>query len=157
MKNLKKVNLLLAFAILFIVSSACGTSNTGFTTTIPTSSTPQVINYKIGDVIQIGDSTIILNSAKFQGNRLSANFTIENNGSSDFYVSSLIDFYAQDNEATMLEQNIFLCGSGFDGSVLPSEKVKGNICWYGVTSNTVKVYYDARLIYSRIIVWEITK
>ena len=50
--------------------------------------------FRVGDVIQIQDSTIILNSVEFQGNVIKANFTIENQGSSDLEVSSMLSFYA---------------------------------------------------------------
>jgi hypothetical protein len=161
MKNKTIVYPLIGLAVLIIVSLACGSSNTGVqvgvTTTNPTSAPPQVVTHKIGDIIQVGDSTIVMNSAGIQSNKLSANFTIENKGTSDMNVSSMLSFSAKDSEGTKLTQNIFDCGTGLDGKVLPGDKLKGDICWDGATTDTVKIYYEAELFSSGAIVWEVTK
>jgi hypothetical protein len=69
----------------------------------------------------------------------------------------MLSFTAKDSEGTKLEQEIFDCGSGLDGKVLPGDKLKGNICWSGATTNTVKIYYEAELFSSGAVVWEVTK
>lgn len=153
---------MIALGLLVLVTLACGSSSTGLkidetTTNPPTSAPPQVEVYKIGDVIQVGDQTIVLNSAEFQGNKLVANFTIQNKGSNDLTVSSMLSFTAKDSVGTKLEQNIFDCGSGLDGKILPGDKLKGNICWNGATTNSVKIYYEAELFSSGAVVWEVTK
>jgi len=152
---------LLAFAVLIFVSLACGSSNTGVqvgeTTNPPTSIPPHVDVYNIEDVIQVGDQTIVLNNAEFQGNKLIANFTIENKGTSDLNVSTMLSFKAKDSEGTQLQQNIFDCGPMLDGKVLPGDKIKGDICWDGATTNTVKIYYEAEMFSTGAIVWEVIK
>jgi len=115
--------------------------------------------YSMGDIIQAGTSTITLNSASIQGNTLHANFTIENKGSSEITISSLLLFSARNSDGTALEIDIFNCESGsLDVTVLAGDKLKGNICWTGVVSNSVKIYYDSSLFTSGgTVVWEITK
>lgn len=173
MKTNNKLFIILIVATLVFGSLACGSSsNTG--TKIgetggqqsgsagqepaATKAPAQVQVYKVGDVIELNDHTIVLNSAEVKGNILHANFTIENKGSSDLAVSSIISFSAKDNEGTKLEQNIMDCGSAMlDGKVLPSDKVKGDICWNGATKLPVKIYYQANLLGSGAVVWEISQ
>jgi hypothetical protein len=160
MKNKTLAFPLLAITVIILVTLACGSSSTGVKvgTTSPSTSAPvQVTTYKIGDVIQVGDQTIVLNSAEFQGDTLHANFTIENKGSSDLNVSSLISFTAKDSEGSKLDQEIMDCSPGLDGKVLPGDKLKGNICWSGATTATVKIYYEAALFSSGAVVWEVNK
>jgi hypothetical protein len=116
--------------------------------------------YSIGDVIQVQDHTIVLNSAEFQGDVLKANFTIVNNGSEELNVSSMLSFYAKDSEGTRLEQAIFDCGSSLDGKVLPGDRLRGDICWSSAnkdTLDTVRIYYEAELFGSGAVVWEVSK
>jgi len=159
MKN--NLYLLAVIIALIIATLACGSSNTGEKVgeggTSPTSAPPKVEVYKVGDIIQMEDHTIVLNSAIFQGSTLKTNFSLKNTGAEEIAVSSLMSFEAKDSEGTKLEQDIFDCGSSFDGTVLPGDKLKGNICWSGATTSTVKIYYTANLFGSGAVVWEITK
>lgn len=147
------ITLLVAFAL------ACGTSNTGTKLEskpdAPTSTPVPIQTYKVGDLIQVENHTIVLNSAELKSGRLQANFTIENKGSSELAVSSLLSFEAKDTEGVKLEQDIFDCSPGLDGSVLAGDKLKGNICWKGATVDTVKIYYKANVFGSGAIVWEV--
>jgi Domain of unknown function (DUF4352) len=146
MKNKTFVFPHITLAVLILVPLSCGASS--------------YVTHKVGDVIQVGDNTIVLNNAKLQGGKLSANFTIENKGTKDLAVSSLVNFSAKDSEGTKLEREIFHCGTAgavLDGKVLPGDKLKGNICWKGATTDTVKIYYEAALFGSGTVVWEITK
>ena len=118
---------------------------------------PKVETYSVGDLIEVSDHTIVLNSAEFDGKNLKANFTIENKGSDSLAVSSLMSFEAKDTEGVTLEQDIFDCNPGLDGEVLAGDKLKGNICWKGATADTVKIYYKANLLSSGAVVWEIEK
>lgn len=155
--------LTLLFVIMFLVTLACGGSNTGRAVT-PTPrpsaleaaqpETPKVQVYHIGDIIQTKDHTIVLNSAQVQGTVLVANFTVENLGSKDMPVSSLLSFSAKDAEGTKLEQEIFDCSPSLDGNVLPGDKLKGDICWNGASGST-KIYYEPSLFGSGAIVWEV--
>jgi len=161
MKN-KTLLPLIALTVLILATLACGSSSSGqkigeVTQSTPNSAPAQVTTYKIGDLIQVGDGTIVLNSATIQNGILKANFTVENKGASDMNVSSMLSFSAKDNEGTKLEQEIFDCGTGLDGKVLPNDKLKGDICYKGVTSTPVKIYYEAELFSSGAVVWEITQ
>lgn len=110
--------------------------------------------FRAGDVVQIQDNTIILNSVEIQGNVLKANFTIENQGSSDLEVSSMLSFYARKRDGSSLEKEYFDCGTSFDGSVIPGDKLTGDICWSGANPDDgIKIYYEAELFSSGAVVW----
>lgn len=150
----------LAFLVLFTVACLCGSTNTGVQVGQNDPAQPnepvQIQTYKIGDIIQVGSSTIVMNSAEISGNRVQANFTIENKGSEDMAISSLIQFSAKDSEGVKLEEEIFDCGSSsMGGTILPGDKLKGDICWTGATTSTVKIYYEANMFSSGAVVWQI--
>ncbi len=176
------LSIMAAVTVLFLASLACGSSNDGtvITPSVPetqeTSSnqlepdqTPeageptQTVDseqpgfeiFEVGDLIEIDDHTIRLNSVNYQGSILEANFTITNNGISDLNVSSLLSFSAKKDDGTVLEQEIFGCGtSGLDGSVLPGDKLRGDICWNGASpSDGIKIYYEADLFGQGAVVW----
>jgi len=152
---------LIAIVVLVLAALACGGDNTGEKVdereAAPTA-TPGVETYGVGDVIQLKDHTIVLNEATIQGGALQANFTIENIGTDDLAVSSMLSFEAKLDDGTKLDQAIFDCpSSGLDGSVLSGDKLKGWICWSGASSSPVKIYYRASLLGSGAIVWEVAK
>jgi len=161
MKNHKGLPIILAIVALIIATLACGSDSSGEkvgeSNTSSTNAPPKLEVFGIGDVIQVKSHTIVLNSAEFQGNILQANFTIENGGNEEINVSSLISFEAKDDEGTKLEQEIFDCGSSLDGSVLPGDKLKGNICWSGAETDIVRIYYTSNLFSSGAVVWEVHK
>ncbi len=110
--------------------------------------------FGVGDVIQVEDHTIVLNSIEFRGNILQANFTLENQGSSDIAVSSMLSFSAKKYDGSKLEQEIFDCGSSLDGSVIPGDKLRGDICWSGASpEDGIKIYYEAELLGEGAVVW----
>lgn len=150
-------NMAIALAVLILVSLACGSSSTGVkvgeSTSNPAAVPPQVQVYKIGDVVQVGNQTIVLNSAGVQGTQLGANFTIENKGSSDLTVSAMLSFTAKDSEGTKLDSD-FNC-AGLNGKVLPGDKLKGDICWTGATKAPFKIYYEAELFSTGAVVWQV--
>jgi len=153
----------MALALLVIVTLACGSSNQGKKVAETggkeeTAAPPKVEIYKVGDVVQVNDHTIVLNSVDAQSGILKANFTIDNKGSSDLNVSSLLAFSAKGDDGSKLELEIMNCGSSrLDGKVLPSDKLKGDICWKGLTTPTAKIYYQSSLFGSGAIVWEFKK
>ena len=159
MKN--KSGLIIGIAVLIIVSLACGGSDTGEKvgesgeTSVPDS--PKVEVYKVGDIIQAKDHTIILNSATLQGSALRANFSIENLGAEEIVVSSIMSFDAKDSDGVVLEMDWFDCGTQLDGTVLPGDKLKGDICWSGATTTIAKIYYKTSLLSSGAVVWEVTE
>jgi hypothetical protein len=112
--------------------------------------------YAVGDIVELNDQKITLNSASIVGNLLKANFTIENTGAEDLAVSSMLSFYAKTNDGTKLEQNLFDCGSAqVDGKILPADKVKGDICWDTGGVAPIKIYYEASMLGSGAVVWEV--
>ncbi len=150
---------LIAFMLLVTLALACGESNTGEKVgeQDESSSSPTVAVYTAGDIIKVGDHTIVLNSAEFKGNVWKANFTIENKGADEMNVSSMVSFYARDSEGTKLEQELFDCGASLGGKVLSGDKMKGDICWSGAATDSIKIYYEAELFGSGAVVWEVTK
>lgn len=153
-----RISIFVAAAVLVASMLACGESNTGskIDSSKPTALPPTTAIYKVGDVVQVKDSTITLNSTKFTGDVLKANFTVENKGTKDMAVSSIISFSAKDSEGTKLDQSVMDCGSSLDGKVLPGDKLRGDICWKGA-NGVVKIYYEASLFGSGAIVWQVAK
>lgn len=163
MKNKNLAYVIIAICALVITTLACGSSNSGSKVGSSTpgsssnsgSSAPTI--YAVGDVVAIDDQTIVLNKVTVTGNTLKANFTVENKGSSDLNISSLLSFSAKDSEGTKLDQDFMDCGDSFGGKVLPGDKLKGDICWKGLTTDTAKIYYEASILSSGAIVWQISK
>ncbi len=108
--------------------------------------------FKVGDIVDVTDHTITLNSLTLEGSILKANFTIENNGSEDVNVSSMLSFSARNPDGTPLSQSFMDCGTSLDGTIIPGDKLKGDICWDGAISGA-RVYYDASLFSSGMVIW----
>ena len=152
----------LAFCILLLGVLACGSSNTGVA--VPTaagnsatSAPPQQTTFAVGELVQVQDHTILLNSANIDSTGLlKANFSLENKGAETLNMSSLLSLEAKDNEGTKLEGEYISCGTSFDGSVLPGDKLKGNICWKTTAFPPFKIYYKANLLSDQAIVWVVT-
>jgi hypothetical protein len=112
--------------------------------------------HEVGDVVQVNNHTIVLNEATFEGDILKANFTVENQGDSDITVSSMMSFSARKRDGSQLEQDLFNCGSSLDGDVLPGDKLKGDICWSGASSDAgIRIYYVAELLDQGAVVWAV--
>ena len=163
-----KLPILLSAFTLFVIACMCSSTPSaqpvvvGQNTTSAPASAPTTApakTYAVGDVIQVGNSTITLNSATIDSaGVLHTNFTIENKGTENLAVSSIIGFDVKDSEGQKLEQEIMNCESGgLDGTVIPGDKLKGNICWHGVKTDSVKIYYQPNFLESTIIVWEVKK
>ncbi len=181
LKRYNIYHLAIAVAVLFLTSLACGSSNEGVKVTPKTEEASQQEEgslaseseaseptepesgdsqqkfevYEVGNLIEVEDHTIRLNSVEYQDTVLVANFTVENHGSSDLSVSSMLSFSAKKEDGTKLEQEIFDCGtSGLDGSVLPGDKLRGDICWSGANPDDgIKIYYEASLFGEGAVVW----
>lgn len=153
--NLFSISIAISALILSVL--ACGSTNSGVqvaTIQVNSSSSAQYQTYNIGDVVQIRDQTIVMNSAAVEGGILRANFTIENKGNTSTTISSLLSFEAKDSDGSKLEQEIFDCGSSsLDGDILPGDKLKGDICWKATTAAPFKIYYQANVFSSGAIVW----
>jgi hypothetical protein len=106
----------------------------------------------IGNEIALNGEKIILNSAEINNGFLKTNFTISNTGTEEINVSSMISFSARSADGVKLDQEIFDCGSGPDGSVQPGDLIRGEICWSNATSGT-RIYYSPGLLSSEYVVW----
>ncbi|MDX9956514.1 MAG: DUF4352 domain-containing protein [Anaerolineae bacterium] len=111
---------------------------------------------KVGDVIEVKDHTIVLNEVTFSGNVLKATFTVENKGTSDLALSTLLSFNARTRDGSNLEDEIFDCGTSLDGKVLPNDKVRGDVCWSGASAGAgIKIYYEANVFSQSAVVWKV--
>jgi hypothetical protein len=111
--------------------------------------------YVVGDIIELQDHTITLNSIEINGNILKANFTIENTGSQDVNVSSMLSFYAKDSDGVKLEEDYFNCGSSsLDGTVIPGDKLKGDICFKLGDNKDIRFYYENNIFGYGAVVWK---
>jgi len=150
-------HVLFGIAVLVALTLACGgSSNTGTKVDevdIETPAPVKLVTYGIGDVIEVSGHTIVLNSAEITAGRLVANFLIENKGSEEMAVSSLMSFEAKDDEGTKLTED-WSCSPSLGGTVLGGDKMKGNICWENA-SLPLKIYYEADLFGSGAVVWRI--
>jgi len=106
----------------------------------------------IGTEVVLNGETIILNSAVINNGLLSANFTVKNTGTEELNVSSLVSFSARAADGTKLDQEIFNCGTGPDGSVQPADLIRGDICWSNASSGT-KIYYQSGFLSSQYVIW----
>jgi len=106
----------------------------------------------IGTEVTLNGENITLNSAAINNGLLSANFTVKNTGTDELNVSSMVSFSARSADGTKLDQEIFDCGTGPDGSVQAGDLIRGDICWSNATSGT-KIYYSAGLIGSQYVIW----
>lgn len=121
-----------------------------------TDSTSKVVIFELGEIIEVQDHTIRLNSLEYDGNSLVANFTVENHNDEDVNISSMLLFTAKRSDGTKLEQEVFECESpGFDGKILPGDRLRGNICWSDASpEDEIKIYYEASVFGEGAIVWE---
>jgi hypothetical protein len=177
MKNTQKsLFVLLVVAVLVLTILACSSSATvvapkndaaqatsaSASTDIPvlpdtSVPTPKPSTYKVGDLVEMGDINVTLNSVKVSGGVLTANVTITNISDkviSDFNPSS---FDAKDSTSTPLEST-YDCKQQLRGDLIPGDSLRGNLCWVDATGNTFKfiyTFYDED--YDMVIaVWEVT-
>lgn len=130
---------------------------------IPQAASSQVLlnadelkSFAVGDVVEINDHTISLVEVSIVNERLTATFLIENMGSSELNISSILSFDTKDLNGASLEMDIFDCSPGLDGTLVVGDKLRGSICWTGA-SFPVTIYYDASLFGSGTIVWVLTE
>jgi hypothetical protein len=160
----RSISIFSAVLALVLASLACGSSsdNTGqkvgeVEAAAPVTAESSMASpslYTIGDIIQLKDHTIVLNSVEFTGGILTANFTVENNSNTEMTVSSLLSFSARDDDGTKLEQE-WMCSPGLDGSVLAGDKLRGNLCFKTTGIEPYKLYYEASLFGSGAVVWQV--
>lgn len=106
----------------------------------------------IGTEVTLNGENIILNTAVINNGLLTANFTVKNTGTEELNVSSLMSFSARAADGTKLEQEIFDCGTGPDGSVQPGDLIRGDICWSNASGGT-KIYYQSGFLSSQYVIW----
>ena len=145
--------------ILLAATLACGETTAGQKVGESVSATSAPLKapvYRAGDVINIDDYTVTLNSARITGSKLVANFTVDNtSGSKEVDISSWWGWTAKDTDGNKLKQT--LCDNpGLDGKVLVGDKLRGDICWDGVRQNAaIKLYYEANVFSAGAIVWAV--
>ncbi len=83
--------------------------------------------YKVGDTIKVQDHTMTVLSAKRDGTKLAVEVQINNTGSKELAVSSLVSFGAKSTAGDTLGYAIALGGDSLDGKVLPNDKLKGTL------------------------------
>lgn len=160
-KRQTTVALFLVVLVLSLAALACGGNQSGTKldskSTSPTN-TPGVTVYAVGDVIEVQDQTIVLNEyAIDDSGRLRANFTIENKGSKELNVAGVINFTAKNDDGEKLDIDIMDCDPSLGGTILSGDKLKGNLCWKGMTTDKGKIYYEASMFGAGAVVWEVTK
>ena len=69
----------------------------------------------------------------------------------------MMSFEAKDTRAPNWDQEIFDCGSSLDGSVLPGDKLKGDVCWSGAAADVIKILLQSDLFGSGAVVWEVKR
>ena len=134
-------------AMLVLAALACGQPNIGEKVDVRESTpspTPGVQTYAVGDVIEVQSHTIVLNSVEVQGDRIKANFTIENKGSDEIRVSSLTNFEAKADDGTKLVEAFGGdCSPTIGGSVLSGDKLRGPICCQKASASACNSRYHA--------------
>ena len=89
------------------------------------------------------DRDVTLVDAVISGNRIAATFRIENKGNKDISLSSLMDWSAKDGSGQKLDYD-WMCAD-LNGTLLPDDFIKGDICFTGITEMPVKLYYETAL------------
>lgn len=121
---------------------------------LPNNTDPKI--YNEFDIVVLLDRTVMMNEATTAGGILRAVFTIENYSQKTINVSSLLEWSARNSDGEKLEINLFGCnGSSLDGSILPNDKLKGEICYTISGSPPFRIYYDHDFISSHILVWQV--
>ena len=87
--------------------------------------------------------TVTLLSSSVSGTKVTATFRIENNSGKSISMSSLLDWSAKDGSGKKLELD-WQCAD-FNGTLLPGDFIKGDVCFSGVTEMPVKIYYETAL------------
>ncbi len=83
--------------------------------------------FRVGETVEVQDHTLTVLSVEQQGGRLRVEVQINNTGTEDLIISSILLFAARDSSGEDLE---FSFGPGIgsvDGTVLPNDKLKGTL------------------------------
>jgi hypothetical protein len=123
----------------------------------PTARLP--ITFKVGDVIQLENHTVTLNSATVDSaNVLKANLTIENQGKEELNIDSISLFEARSDDGNSLDREYSDCGPGLDSSVLPGDKLRGDICWSAGTLGGIwTLHYKVSFSDRNAVIWGIAE
>ncbi len=112
--------------------------------------------FAVGDTVALSDHQITLESASRNGDKLLAVFVVENTGSKDISISSLMSFEAKDQDGNKGQSDIFVetDTGGLDGTVLPGDKLRGHVAWSGL-GDGVRIHYTPGLLDDRRVIWEV--
>lgn len=117
---------------------------------------PEAQRFQVGDAVALSDHQITLESVQRDGEgNLVAVFVVENTGTENLGVSSLMSFEAKD-DAGNKGQTALLFDSdtgGLDGTVLPGDKLRGNVAWSGLGPG-VRIHYTPKLLGDTRVTWE---
>lgn len=163
MKVNNSFKLAMLISVLVAVSIACASSNnepilveSGNESDVVSGGEPQGPQiFAVGDVVEVKDHIIsVIGAEIYDTGQVEIVFIIKNTGDEELLISSLLSFSARDEEGLNLEQEIFDCGAGIDGSIASGDIFQGSICWKAVRF-PLKIYYDPSLL-GNSIVWEIS-
>lgn len=111
----------------------------------------------IGQPVVISGYTITLNSAEFDVNLLTADFTIQNTGSVQGVVNFQLNFTAEDSDGFLLAPAILSCPSAIEGEILPGEELRGTACWNGPFTEVISIYFTPNPVLPETVLWEVSQ
>ena len=110
----------------------------------------------IYETVEFKDQTITLNEYKITGNSLVLSFTVVNTGNKSIIVSSFISFSAKNDDGEKLELDWLANGStSLDGTILPNDKLKGNVVFTISGEGPFKIIYNPELWGNDYASWDI--
>lgn len=160
-------------SLMILMAIVCTFMLTGCTETISKDESGTVkTDFSYGEVANVNDTKIKINSVKkvmneclleWDGNCQSYNnpensffllvdLTIENNSSDDLTISSVMSFELKTTDGEKAEQTITLKAitSSLDGTIMPSDMLKGQIAYDVKESEQYYLYYKDSLLDSPI-------
>lgn len=116
------------------------------------SAAPTIPVHQLGEAVDVTGHRITLTAVENANGVVKANFLIENTGNVEITVSSMMSFMAKNISGVKLDQD-YMCGASLDGSVLPGDKLKGDICWKTGGATPIWLYYELSAFSGGAIVW----
>lgn len=161
----KKLQMVIGILVIALVIMACGSTTQatkiGEATGIPTSA-PASTQYKIGDIIQIGNLTMTVNGISSpSGDQFNqpdsgkkfvvVDVTFENKGSDSENISSMLQMSLKDDTGQAYDEDITATvasgGKTPDGEIAAGEKLRGQIGFQIPTdAKGLQFVYDASIL-----------
>lgn len=112
----------------------------------PTAQTKAPEVYKVGDTIKVQDHTLSVLAANRGGNKVNVEVQINNTGTKELVVSSLVSFSAKTVAGERLGYAFASGGGQLDGKILPDDKLKGTLSYtVPPDASGLKLYYTPTL------------